>query len=75
MTRIALEPFYLHREQVTALLGPTRAAGPGQHDDGARPTPYCAGGCTRGSTAASRNRRAATRGPVRRRAARNGDRH
>ena len=40
MTRIALEPFYLHREQVTALLGPTRAAGPRQHDDGAWPTPY-----------------------------------
>jgi hypothetical protein len=40
MTRIALEPFYLHREQVTALLGPQRAAGLGQRADGSWPTLY-----------------------------------
>lgn len=40
MTRIALEPFYLHREQVTALLGPQRTAGLGQRADGTWPTPY-----------------------------------
>jgi hypothetical protein len=40
MTRIALDPFYLHREQVTALLGPQRAAGLGQHADSTWPTVY-----------------------------------
>jgi hypothetical protein len=40
MTRIALEPFYLHRELVTALLGPQRTAGLDQHADGTWPTPY-----------------------------------
>jgi hypothetical protein len=40
MTRIALEPFYLHREQVTALLGPQRAAVLGQRADGNRLTAY-----------------------------------
>jgi hypothetical protein len=39
MTRIALEPFYLHQEQVTMLLGPQRAVS-GQRADGTGPTPY-----------------------------------
>ena len=40
MTRIALEPFYLHQEQVTALLGPQRAVSVGQRAEGTGPTPY-----------------------------------
>jgi hypothetical protein len=40
MTRIVLEPFYLHREQVAALLGPQRATGSGQRAGSTWPTPY-----------------------------------